>query len=85
MTRVSEDATGVTRARELDKGATARFAREATCGNEDVGHVPIELEVAAKVCVASAWCHVIYVQPPVYMQPAHRRRHAGVWYFGWTL
>jgi hypothetical protein len=73
MARVSEGTASVTRARELDKGAATGSTGEAAPGNEDVGHVPIALEVAAKVRVPGAWCHVSYVQPPVYMQPAHRR------------
>jgi hypothetical protein len=59
MTRVSKDATGVTRARELDKGAASGLAIEAVCGNEDVCHVPVATEVAAEVHVTGAWRHVI--------------------------
>ena len=73
MVWVGEGAPSVTRTRELDKGAATGLASEAVRGNADVGHVPVATEVAAEVRVAGAWCHAIYVQPPVYMQPAHCR------------
>lgn len=70
---VGEGSARVTRSRELDKGAAAGTASEAVRGNVDVGHVPEAAEVAAEVRLAGAWGHVIDVQPPVYMHPAHRR------------
>jgi hypothetical protein len=73
MAWVSEGTPGITRARELDKGAAAGFASKAARGNENISHVPVAPEVAAKFSVAGAWCHVMYIQPPVNMQPAHRR------------